>query len=76
VLALDIQRPRNWSLVSLLCGVGKGMGNGMLVVLGKLVCLLVNVGEGRSYAVGTPPIRIGSAVCNEDGLQVMDGFGG
>jgi len=52
------------------------MGNGMLVVLGKLVCLLVNVGEGRSYAVGTPPIRIGSAVCNEDGLQVMDGFGG
>ena len=52
------------------------MGNGVMVRLGKQVRLKVNVLECRFYAVGTPPIRVGSAVCYKDGLQVMDGFGG
>jgi len=52
------------------------MGNGMLVFLGKLVCLLVNVLKRRFYAVRTPPICIGSAMSHEDSLQVANGFGG
>ena len=71
-----MQRPRNWSLVSFAWGIGKGMGNGMLIGFGELVGLLVNVGERKFYAVRTPPIRIWSAVSHEDGLQVMDRFGG
>jgi len=52
------------------------MGNGLLVVLGKGVCLFVNVGEGKFYAIRTPPICIGSAVGYEYGLQVVNRFGG
>jgi len=51
------------------------MGDGVLIGFGKGVCLLVNVLKGRFYAIGTPPIRVGSAMGNKDGLQVMDGFG-
>jgi len=75
VAALVMQRPRNWSLVSLGCGIGKGMSNGLLIVLGELVRLFVNVGECRFYAVSAPPIRIWSAVGNEDGLQVPSSGG-
>jgi len=60
----------------LLWGVGKRMGDGVLISFGKVVCLFVNVGEGRFYAIGTPPICIGSAVGHEYGLQVVNRFGG
>jgi hypothetical protein len=52
------------------------MGNGVVVGFGELVRLLVNVLEGRFYAVRTPPIRVGSAMSHEDGLQIVDRFGG
>jgi len=52
------------------------MGNGLLIFLGEGVRLFVNVGEGRFYAVGTPPIRVGSAMSHKDGLQVANSFGG
>jgi|GEM_PF-6444752 len=52
------------------------MGNGLLIFLGEGVRLFVNVGEGRFYAVSAPPIRVRSAVCYKDGLQVANRFGG
>ena len=71
-----MQRVMNSSLVSAWVGVGNGMGNGLLVGFGELVRLLVNVLKSGFYAVGTPPIRVGPAVGHEDGLQVVDRFGG
>jgi len=52
------------------------MGNGVVVGFGELVRLLVNVLEGRFYAVSAPPIRVGPAVGDKDGLQVMHRFWG
>ena len=52
------------------------MGNCVVVGFGELVRLLVNVLKDRFYAVRTPPIRVGPAVGDEDGLQIVDRFGG
>jgi hypothetical protein len=51
------------------------MADLVLVGFGELVRLFVNVLEGRFYAVSAPPIRVGPAMGDEDGLQVVDRFG-
>jgi hypothetical protein len=48
---------------------------GVLVDFEEQVRLKVNVLEGRFYAVSTPPIRGGSSVSGQDGLQFTNRIG-